>query len=508
MIENYEYTGIWWLPSDDSNKLSGTLTINRGRAELQVLDSFGHARLNESETEAILGPFPSFVPRILGMTTNGKEITLEGCASGGSTMSFPGIPTTKYRPRAVFVGVWFTEDEQIGIDEIAISTTELDTWTCISGFAQNLSGIEQPETGLFVPTAIDVHFEPPASIPIPLDDGVAAKIDFAFKHTGMGPVTKESHITQTASFNLAYPQAQDFASVQESVGRIRNFLSLAIGRPVTVLGVTGYANDLVRPGSMSRVPIQLLWELVHNPEPADRPLHPAEMLFTLPEAEPGISEAMRAWFSQQDLLRPVFNLYFGMLYHPNMYRDVHFLAYAQAIETYDFRRRDATDLPVDEHELRLAAILASSPAEHREWLRDKLLSSNLLTLRRRIRDVLNECPTVRDKIVGPTGGERRAFISGFVDSRNYYTHYNPAGEHTAAKGAALYLLVVQLRAIIEMSLLRELGFSCAAIDRVLDRVRRYAEVDHLKAVVADEATHGNTIGRSASDTNLGEDDGA
>jgi len=47
----------------------------------------------------------------------------------------------------------------------------------------------------------------------------------------------------------------------------------------------------------------------------------------------------------------------------------------------------------------------------------------------------------------------------------------------------LYFLVVQLRAIIEMSLLRELGFSCEAIDEILDRVQRYAEISNLKSQV-------------------------
>ena len=62
--------------------------------------------------------------------------------------------------------------------------------------------------------------------------------------------------------------------------------------------------------------------------------------------------------------------------------------------------------------------------------------------------MLNECPSIRDKIVGPTGKDRARFISGFVQSRNYYTHYNPDLEDEAAMGIALYLLIVQLRAVI------------------------------------------------------------
>jgi Apea-like HEPN len=67
----------------------------------------------------------------------------------------------------------------------------------------------------------------------------------------------------------------------------------------------------------------------------------------------------------------------------------------------------------------------------------------------------------------------------------YHTHYGPRLEANSAKGAELYLLTVQLRGIIEMSLLRELGFPCEAIDTILDRVR-YREVEHLKAIASAE----------------------
>jgi hypothetical protein len=112
----------------------------------------------------------------------------------------------------------------------------------------------------------------------------------------------------------------------------------------------------------------------------------------------------------------------------------------------------------------------------------------MLSLRRRIRTVLAECPTVRDKILGGTSSERKVFINRFIDSRNYYTHYNPALEEKAATGTALYLLVTQLQAIIEMCLLRELQFECDDIDVILGRVQRYVAIDHLRHLAAAEGS--------------------
>src|SRR5439155_17236200 len=65
MIETHEFTGVWWLPSDDSRKLSGTLTIERGHAALDVVGSF-------SSDPNPFTPGPDLA-RIVGMSTTGRR---------------------------------------------------------------------------------------------------------------------------------------------------------------------------------------------------------------------------------------------------------------------------------------------------------------------------------------------------------------------------------------------------------------------------------------------------
>jgi ApeA N-terminal domain 1 len=100
--------------------------------------------------------------------------------------------------------------------------------------------------------------------------------------------------------------------------------------------------------------------------------------------------------------------------------------------------------------------------------------------------VLAQCRMVSKRIVGAQQSDLEEFITGFKTARNYYTHYNPKLEKKAAKGVALLLLSIQLQAIIEMSLLRELGFPLRAIDAILDRTRRYEEIDHFRSKAAQE----------------------
>jgi hypothetical protein len=130
---------------------------------------------------------------------------------------------------------------------------------------------------------------------------------------------------------------------------------------------------------------------------------------------------------------------------------VRFLLYAQAVETYGYRRR-------------------RKPVKR--------------TFREQINDVLATCPTASRKIVGP---DTEAFTKLLKVSRDFYTHYDPAKKNLAAKEAGLLLLSTQLRTLIEMALLRELGFTHRAVDAILARARRYEEIEHLKAYVLAES---------------------
>jgi hypothetical protein len=64
------------------------------------------------------------------------------------------------------------------------------------------------------------------------------------------------------------------------------------------------------------------------------------------------------------------------------------------------------------------------------------------------------------------------------DTRNYFTHYDPAGKARAAtEPRALYRLTIQLRAVFETILLLKLDFECPAIEEILTRNRCFEEID-------------------------------
>jgi hypothetical protein len=97
-----------------------------------------------------------------------------------------------------------------------------------------------------------------------------------------------------------------------------------------------------------------------------------------------------------------------------------------------------------------------------------------------LRDILSLAVVARwrwagpERIAGSASDDEKTFVDVLKLARNYYTHYNPRLESRVARRAAPNLLFVQLQAIIEMSLLRE-----------LERTGRHAQITHFKSVVAE-----------------------
>ncbi|NEN92026.1 MAG: hypothetical protein F6K48_25215 [Okeania sp. SIO3H1] len=77
-MENIEYSGYWWLPSEQDKKIAGTLTFTHDEGiKLRLRDSF-------------IGELESNVPIILGFADR-KIITLCGSLNCFSTISSSGF---------------------------------------------------------------------------------------------------------------------------------------------------------------------------------------------------------------------------------------------------------------------------------------------------------------------------------------------------------------------------------------------------------------------------------
>lgn len=469
MKETYIYRGQWQLPDQPQTTLSGTLTIERGRVMLDVDGNFGPEVLSRTATETTYSATPSPQDRIVGFG-DGQAITLVDCHVTSSRVSFPGIGATVYIARVALIGVHLDPSETVEFNEFDIRTSDLEHWVGLTPFPiePGRPNSNDPLLTIRVPRLENREF--------PLGDGLTGHIKFSFNAVGSSPELK---LAYSAWIGLRFPEPRDLEQVARAVGQLRNFLSLAIGKPPTVLAIDVYHDDVVSPTG-ERMPIKLFYEVPHNPEPSGRPVLPAEMLFTLEQAGDRFPQVLRSWIHHHDVLSPVVALYFGTLYHPSLYVEQRFLGYAQALETYDrLCRPTAKERSKAAHKRLVAEIVGAAPQGERQWLKRKLAFSNELALADRLREVLALCPDVSARTVGDSSLER--FVRAVKDSRNYYTHYDPRLKTKAATGGDLHLLAIQLRTIVETALLMELGFPRTDIEPLLQRTGRFSEIDNFRS---------------------------
>jgi hypothetical protein len=90
-------------------------------------------------------------------------------------------------------------------------------------------------------------------------------------------------------------------------------------------------------------------------------------------------------------------------------------------------------------------------------------------------------------VVGDLFPNASGFAQDVVATRNYFTHWDPAGEGAAASGAALLALTNRLQVMLQVLLMLELGFPpdrCAALVTRSRRIKWMRE-DHGGEAEAD-----------------------
>ena len=271
----HELKGLWWLPSDEADNRAGTLTIDNGAVALELLGDFGHRLLSETDRQQTFSLDLAEQPRILGTSTDGKPITLEGDQGAPHETHLPGMTVANYRRKVALIGKHFGPGEEIDFDEIAVSLSDLNEWTKVNGFDGSRT-FEQLPRGGYASTGIEVHYEAPADIEVELSRGERLTLRFTASSKGPGRGGAHFSVSQSAEVRLTFARPTGLERCFTRVIQLRNFLSLAVGRRVSVLAVTAGRHAHVSEQTSEQDPSEPRAEgspRVFDEEPRDRERH-------------------------------------------------------------------------------------------------------------------------------------------------------------------------------------------------------------------------------------------
>jgi hypothetical protein len=175
-------------------------------------------------------------------------------------------------------------------------------------------------------------------------------------------------------------------------------------------------------------------------------------------------------------LESVVDLYLASIRRTGL-AELQFIMASQALETYHRKTSSVQTLPDatwTELHIQLKSVVRSKlPGEEnkspREVLEGKLQFFNEVSLSRRLKELLAMCGDIASQI---SGGDCKAFVRRVVEVRNFFTHWTAKdGREPIERGADLAYLTYRLLGLLELLLLREVGFesSSSAAQEVIRR---------------------------------------
>ena len=439
LSEKFEKSGYFWLPIEQEEKLPGTLKISEsGEAELEILGVFGdQGKIFNEETK---------IERINGVIENGKLVTLDNCFYKKRSISFGGISKSIVCVNFVFIGVQYGEEEKARFSSLKFSVEGLDEWLSVSGIKTEYDWESK---------SASINFRPPEEIPIKLTENIDLLFTFGWTLPSSGNVT-EAKITQKAYIKLVLKELvllQDFISL---AFKLNNFLCFAVDKIVTIDSVVAYSYELkqkLKDHKEYEVPIEIYYPTLPFSETIPK-VQRHTMLLRYGDVADNIQEILVRWLDAYKRIEPAFNLYFASKSGAHRYINGKFLSLAQGIETFHRRTSDETYMSGTEFNNIIETLVAACPEEKRRWLEDRLKYSNELSLRKRLKQILDPFGSLFG-----SSRERKTLINRIVTTRNYLTHYDKNLKKEAYSGLHLWDVCLKMECLFQLRLLKEIGFS-------------------------------------------------
>jgi hypothetical protein len=462
-MKSFELVGYWWLPNNPGKTIAGTLKfdpINGG--SLDLLGSFQD--------------FPEFgkvfdVDIILGFV-DGKKITLYRCYATGSNMSLtaggPVSLKSSFLVNVVFLGHHFEKNEDVVFKSLSVSYSYLEDWTQITGFQFTLQPDKENHLSQY-----EVKYKFPDKVEVKIGD---TNLSFDYSFRDGGDKIKEFKLVQTTFLKIEPPVACHIdAYFRDFLYHAQNFISLGVGRAVYPLVMKGKNENCkieLEKGRTAYNDIEVFYKAKEFQEPLKK-LHPLDMVFFFGDVKDEFEKYLNNWFKKAELILPVYDLYFATLYSSKMYLQHEFLSLVQALEVYHRRVYGGKYVSDENFKDVYAKLVDAIPAEtendFKASLTGKMKYLHEYSLRKRLKKITDDLSGVVGILIKDVG----SFIDDIESTRNFLTHYDKSLEAKKRDGKELYMLTEQMKFLLEMCFLLEMGMPIDKVKQLATRNQRY-----------------------------------
>ena len=405
-----ELKGLWWLPEDIENQVSGTLIIKKDKIVLETIGVFG----SDSPIEHFAGGKVPQYNVIWGISSDAKNISVFNCYESMSLNTNCPFPIAKYSVQVVAVGKHIKSLDETDNYDVKAYIEELSYW-----FRPNIIHICQQGKNLSYSTDL----ENANQIAVTLDDCcklvLEGEMNISHGKTGM-----QVTINQMSILNFVCSRPISMNDAKYHVFLFEQFLSFATLTPVQ--SDRFLLIDKNKKGDPAKNKTIEIYE--KKDERSNDPERFWEFLFVYETIKDSFSSIICKWYAEKEMF-PIRAHLIDSVGHRGTFCSNDFLIVAQAVEGFYCRFRE--DGP------------------------------NLTTILKNLRNEFSDI-----SILELSDDD----IKYIRDSRHYFSHLLPPGkkEHVV-DGHELYNLNHKLRKLLLCCMLNFVGFSNQEINVIFSR---------------------------------------
>lgn len=429
--EDGTYHGHWWLPSAPEDKIAGVLYLKKkGGVRLHLMGMFKLDETNQlglrlTDHEVILGELipGDSIATLIDCHERERESPYISNTAKGSVQRFIA--------KHLLFGRHIPTLNEVVFSSFEFSTTYLSDWVNVR--------------------LLDIEFKGKSTVVTSLpNERLAIKGDgyeltiTSYVNTSLGGnynSTQHSSISVDVTSPISWSDFEE--NFQKPLLDLVQFGSLFLNS-ITFQNIS-HDDDTLKMISAGR------FEQITRAK--DFGIH--EAMFLLSDLGADAPAFIISWLDFYKRFRHIFSLYFDSAHIGFQFPVSRFLNVMQAVESYHAERKETPFVAARKNEFKkkkqtVIDCLQEKFSELGEWIKDEF--SYFTVLRTRLEELITEAGSVMD-IVGDHG----LFISRVMDSRNYYTHYNPKKKTKAAVDMELSTMTEVLRLLLSFHILTSCG---------------------------------------------------
>lgn len=436
--DNIRIQGLWYLPDASDHRVPGIFEFSPDRPPRLALSS---ALASHTTSE------PDERDIILGQGASGHLLTLHGCRETERHITEHGT-TLSYEALIAFLGANFATPEAIQFQSMIATLSGWETWAL---------GTRGLEAHWLAQDRFEINYRRPEPIPLLADPAIAIHFYSQLPALPSATIT----VTETAFVRHEPASPQSWTEHVRRFDDVRTFLAFAIDSPVIVQDMSGTLAGPPQKEGTARIVHVLQRRLV----PMGTRQFPAPSALLVPTRRDDLVDLMQAWIGLRAAVPEVVGAHEAVMYIADPTPEFTFLTYFQALEGLHRYAIGGFEIEPDDHERRLAEVLEAIPT-HRDWLKNKLLWSNEVSARNRLRDLSQRLPqTIK------AYGSVAQVVGEAVDIRNILTHPSPG--RLRPERARIERLAQVLKLVLEGNLLIEMGLPETEADTVAWLIARW-----------------------------------